>query len=304
MFVAFLVGTFLFLFTPRVKAETKMSTLPIEKMGTVEMVNISQLGRNAHQFSFMQDNEGNYRTVILSGKGRVVEFTEKSAFAIAEGRRTPLITETTKDGAILPQWTEGIVFKEGEVFAPASFVQNVFELTERNGEIVFEKAKPKTTKTQEEESEEIFFKTNETNTKTKNSQESPTITPEVVNEVPEEKVEEVVEEEPVVDEVETDEVEKPEVQLPEAPQPPNIPVEKENIIENKDWEALYQQINQLDDGLSIRFGEQEILIEVMHESDKSEQRKSKLNDWLTQQNVTFSIEETHERTHFIIKRSL
>lgn len=296
-----------------VSAQTEVAMLPIEKIDRVDMVNVRELGQKAYKYSYMTDQEGNYRTAVVSGNGRVVEFKEQSPFVMVDGERTPLSTTTIKGGAILPTWNDGVKFDGMDVYVPKEAVLDIFELLERADGLVYEKEIIEVVEQPVIEDEIEFIKPVE--------QEKPKKELEKPKEEPEEEATQKDEDETPVEEEKTEETESREdviqeelTEVDKEVETPNVdPVEEEELPDEKkepaitdlNWSTFLKEIKQKVEPLQVKeYSDGSIAVDIDNQKPESADLKLHILAWLDEQLYVYEVREVTTTTQISVKRSL
>ena len=279
-----------------IEVETETKILKVEKIKEVEFINIRELGLNAYQFSFHSERHDTYQSAILTGKGRVVEFKERSPFATVDGKRVPLETTQTKEGVVLPKWNEGIVFEGVDVYVPKEMIVSVFGLEERHEALAYEKEIPKIVEKVDLEEEIKFYKQ-------KPKKE------EVVEEEPAPEVEEEDEEdikEPVEEEVDKDLEEEKEEPVDKDKEDETEPEEEEENEEDttkEDWSMFLTELLETFPEVVLKDEGDTLTFVLANELPADVTQVQALVDWLEKQEVVFKYKELEDKTtHFSLSK--
>lgn len=292
-----------------VLAETEMETLPIEEKGSFEVVNVRELGKEAHRYNFSLTDSEQYRTALLSGNDTLVEFTEQSPFAVVQGKLVALNTAKTKEGIVLPQWSEGVIIEEGQVYAPASFISDLFDLTIRNNELVYEKEV--IIVVEEPKSEEVIMDDPLPVVTVREVDSTPV--PEPPKEIAKETVKETVKEPEKV----TEEVKKEEVSVTPAPDSKKEK-EKEKVVEEvkedvpsekedstlDDWLSFVTDSHTLGEPIQVALKEKTLELFIDRTLEDAENWTLIAHNWLKQNAYAFTFKESDEHNRFIIEKPL
>lgn len=302
--------------------QTEEATLSVEDIDRVEMVNVRELGQEAYKYSYMTDQEGNYRTAVVSGNGRVIEFKEQSPFVMVDGKRMPLSTTTTKGGAILPEWNDGVKFDGIDVYVPKEVVLDIFELSERGDGLVYEKEVIQVIEQPEIEEEVEFFKPikekQPKKEEEKTEEESGEIIPEK-DEIAEERPVEESEssEDAIKEEPAESEKEEEAIKAPVEPAVPVMPEESEEskdelpkeepqpVITESDWSAFIKEAKQKVNPLQIKeYSDGSISFDVDNKKPEHADVKQRIIAWLEEQLYVYEMKEVKTATQISVKRSL
>lgn len=307
-----------------VNAQSDTATLPVIVMDDVEVVNIRDLGNSAYKFSYLSDMTENLRTAVISGNGQVIEFRENSPFAMVNGERVPLSTTKTKDGAVLPDWNDGVDFEGVDVYVPKEIVLDAFDLSESDDGLLYEKEVVEVVKEPVLEEEPVVEKeyqtiqpTEEEDIEPEEEVEEETIDTEAA-ETPKENVEsredEIQEESQPSESEEKEPIkEEPDEVIDEELPSNDNPLEeesegndeKEPIIAESDWSLFVEQAKQKVAPSTIKhYSDGSLSFEIDNQKPESAAFKTQVLSWLEENPYKYETKDTKNMTQVFIKRSL